>query len=137
MIFQIIIIQNCSFNENVQTCTKPENPTKDKRAQSFKKRAYCLCKLEYNSTNQSQNLILFNHLYLLGLLFAACNLYTATSLSGTANIFGLICLMSLGFSPVRVFVCLSEYSKNSSPLGACRKGDPKTRTPGPRIPLRT
>ena len=57
VIFQIII-QICSFNENVQTCTKPQNPTKDKRVQSFKKRAHCLCNLKYNSTNQSQNLIL-------------------------------------------------------------------------------
>ena len=38
------------------------------------------------------------------------------SLPGTENIFGLICLTSRGFSPVRVLVCLSEYSKNSSPF---------------------
>ena len=50
-------------------------------------------------------------------------LYTATRsllLSGTANIFGLISLMSLGFFLVRVFVCLSEYAKNSSIFVACR-----------------
>ena len=32
--------------------------------------------------------------------------------------------MSLGFSTVRVFVCLSEYSKNSSPFVACRSFTP-------------
>ena len=56
MILQLII-QICSFNENVQTCTEPY-PEKDKRVQSFKKITHCLCKLEYNSTNHSQNLIL-------------------------------------------------------------------------------
>ena len=45
--------------------------------------------------------------------------YTAIgslSLPGTENIFGVTFRTSLVFSPERVFVCLSLYSKYSSPL---------------------
>ena len=59
-----VIKQIWSFNENVQTCWETYEV---QMCSEFQENSLCLCKLKYNLTNQSRNLILiFNRLYFLG-----------------------------------------------------------------------